>query len=83
MNESSKEGNPLLNLGGAQPVRFRDLLHRLFSMANQGFMRLEFLQMASGSIREFLAGDLLEVRLEEAGRDFRCRSGAGSDASTR
>jgi len=81
MNESTQEGNLLLNRGGAHPIRFRDLLRRLFSMANQGFLRLEFLQMASGSILEFLGCDLLEVRLEDAGRVFRCRASVGEGVS--
>ncbi len=73
MIESTHDGNPLLAWAGATHLRFRDLLHRLFSMANQGFLRLEFLQMASGSILEFLACDVLEVRLEEGGKVYRCR----------
>ena len=81
MSDSTQEGNPLLNRGGGHTLRFRDLLHRLFSMANQGFMRLDFLQMASGSILEFLACDVLEVRLEEAGKVYRCRASAGKGVS--
>lgn len=81
MSELSLEGNPLLNRSGAHPLRFRDLLHRLFSMANQSFMRLEFLQMASGSILEFLACDLLEVRLDVAGKVYRCRARVGQGVS--
>lgn len=81
MNESTYEGNPLLNVGGAHPFRFRDLLHRLFSMANQGFLRLEFLQMAAGSILEFLACDVLEVRLEDGGKVYRCKAEVGEGGS--
>ncbi|BDU71704.1 GAF domain-containing protein [Mesoterricola silvestris] len=77
MIESTHDGNPLLTWGGAPHFRFRDLLHRLFSMANQGFLRLEFLQMATGSILEFLACDVLEVCLEEGGKRYRCRAEAG------
>ncbi|WP_306601999.1 GAF domain-containing protein [Geothrix sp. 21YS21S-2] len=77
MIESTHDGNPLLAWGGASHFRFRDLLHRLFSMANQGFLRLEFLQMASGSILEFLACDILEVRLEDGGKVYRCRAEVG------
>jgi hypothetical protein len=50
-------------------------------MANQGFMRLEFLQMASGAILEFLGCDFLEVRLEDAGRLYRCRASVGEGVS--
>ena len=81
MNESSQDGNPLLSRGGGRAFRFRDLLHRLFSMANQGFMRLEFLQIGCGSVLEFLACDVLEVRLEEAGKIYRCKATAGLGAS--
>jgi len=81
MSELSLEGNPLLNRSGAHPLRFRDLLHRLFSMANQGFLRLEFLQMASGSILDFLGCDLLEVRLDDAGKVYRCRAMVGQGVS--
>jgi len=81
MNDSSKEGNPLLGRSGAHHLRFRDLLHRLFSMANQHFVRLEFLQMASGAILEWIACDLLEVRLEEAGKVYRCRADVGQGVS--
>jgi hypothetical protein len=77
MNPSTQEGHPLLRPGGAHPLRFRDLLHRLFSMANQGFLRLDFLQMACGSLLEFLGCDLVEVRLEDSGKVFRCRATAG------
>jgi GAF domain-containing protein len=73
MNESTYDGNPLQIWGGAPHLRFRDLLHRLFSMANQGSQRLDFLQTASGSILEFLACDILDVRLEDGGKVYRCR----------
>lgn len=81
MNPAMQEGHPLLRQGGAHPLRFRDLLHRLFSMANQGFMRPEFLQMACGSLLEFLGSDLVEVRLEDAGKAFRCRAAADGGAT--
>jgi hypothetical protein len=76
MNPAQPEGPSLLRQGGAQPLRFRELLHRLFSMANQGFMRLEFLQMASGSLLEFLGCDRVVVRLEDAGTVLRCHAAA-------
>ena len=72
----SQEGRPLPR-GGTPPLRFRELLHRLFSIANQGFVRLEFLQMAGGAILECLGGDVLEVRVEEAGRVYWCRATVG------
>ena len=81
MNDATQEGNPLLNRGGGRSPRFRDLLHRLFSMANQGYLRLDFLQMASGSILEFLGCDVLEVRLEEAGKVYRCKAEVGQGVS--
>ena len=76
----SQEGRPLPR-GGTPPLRFRELLHRLFSIANQGFVRLEFLQMAGGAILECLGGDVLEVRVEEAGRVYRCRATVGEGVS--
>jgi hypothetical protein len=81
MSQATQEGNPNLNPNGAHPVRFRDLLHRLFSMGNQNFLRLEFLQMACGAILEFIACDLLEVRLEEGGKVYRCRASVGKGVS--
>ncbi|MDR3673401.1 MAG: GAF domain-containing protein [Holophaga sp.] len=81
MSPASQDGHPFQIRAGAHSLRFRDLLHRLFSMANQGFKRPEFLQMASGSILEFLGCDLLEVRLEEAGRACRCRATVEGGAS--
>ena len=82
MNPATQEGTPFQLRSGAHSLRFRDLLHRLFSMANQGCLRQEFLQRAGGSILEFLGCDLLEVRLEEAGKAYRWRSGAaGLDPS--
>ena len=81
MSPVPQDGNPFQIRAGAHSLRFRDLLHRLFSMANQGFMRLEFLQMASGSIMDFLGCDLLEVRLEDAGRSYRCRATVEGGAS--
>lgn len=81
MNQGNQESRPFPIRSGAHPLRFRDLLHRLFSMANQGFMRIEFLQVASGSILEFLGCDLLEVRLEEGGKVYRCRATVGEGVS--
>ena len=78
MSPANQDGHPFQFRAGAHSLRFRDLLHRLFSMANQGSMRPVFLQMATGSILEFLACDLLEVRLEQTGRTYRCQAtGAG------
>lgn len=81
MNPAHPEGPSLLRQGGAHPLRFRELLHRLFSMADQGFMRREFLQMAGGSLLDFLGCDRVVVRLEDAGTVFRCQATAG-DGST-
>jgi len=80
MTEATQEGEHLLNRGGGRNLRFRDLLHQLFSMAGQGRLRPEFLQAACGSVREFLACDVLELRLEEAGKVRRCRSSVGADS---
>ena len=81
MNEATHDGNPPAGPRGAHHFRFRDLLHRLFSMANQGYLRLEFLQMAAGSMLELLACDVLEVRLEDAGKVYRCRASLGEGVS--
>ena len=81
MNEATHDGNPPAGPRGTHHFRFRDLLHRLFSMANQGYLRLEFLQMAAGSMLELLACDVLEVRLEDAGKVFRCRASLGEGVS--
>jgi GAF domain-containing protein len=81
MSPATQDGHPFQLRAGAHSLRFRDLLHRLFSMANQGFLRPEFLQMASGSIMDFLGCDLLEVRLEDTGRCYRCRATVEGGAS--
>ena len=81
MNEAAQDPTPLLHRGGGRGLRFRDLRHRLFSMAHQGFLRLDFLQMACGSVLEFLACDVIEVRLEEAGKEYRCRGTTGKGVS--
>lgn len=81
MNQASQEGHPPPALGGAHPLRFRELLHRLFSIANQGFLRLEFLQMAGGAVLECLGCDVLEVRVEDSGRVYRCRATVGQGVS--
>ena len=81
MSEAAIPEGPPLPRGGPHPLRFRELLHRLFSIANQGFVRLEFLQMAGGAILECLGGDVLEVRLEESGRIYRCRATVGAGVS--
>jgi len=81
MSEAIQEGNLSMNRGGAPHFRFRDLLHRLFSMANQGYLRTEFLQMATGAMLELLGCDTLEVRVADAGKVCRCRAALGAGVS--
>jgi GAF domain-containing protein len=81
MSQASQEGQPISSRNRPHPVRFGELLHRLFATPSQGFLRLNFLQMAGGAILEFLGCDLLEVRLEEAGKVYRCRATVGQGVS--
>lgn len=65
------------------PHHFGELLHKLLFYTHQGLTRFDFLRQACGILMEFSGCDVLEVRIGENGRSYRCRSWLDAEGAMR
>jgi signal transduction histidine kinase len=56
------------------PHHLGELLHKLLFYTHQGLTRFDFLRQACGILMEFSGCDMLEIRIGENSRSYRCRS---------